>query len=109
MTSPHAASHSEVPPDHIFVMFGATGDLAKRKILPGLFHLSVRGLLPPKYRIVGSARSSLTDEEFREHARAAAAEFGTSKPTGDAWNTFSQALSFGSASAGETEPLQAAV
>jgi glucose-6-phosphate 1-dehydrogenase len=97
------------PDNHVYVLFGATGDLAKRKLLPGLFHLSVRGLLPPKFRIVGSARRSLTDEEFREHARAATEEFGTSKPDGDAWHTFEDTLSFGSASPGDTAPLEAAV
>ena len=54
----------EVPPDHVFVLFGATGDLAKRKILPGLFHLAVAGLLPKEYRIIGCSRqqSVLTDK-----------------------------------------------
>jgi glucose-6-phosphate 1-dehydrogenase len=43
------------PDDHVIVLFGATGDLAKRKLLPGLFHLARAGLLPDGYRIVGSA------------------------------------------------------
>jgi glucose-6-phosphate 1-dehydrogenase len=97
------------PDNHVIVLFGATGDLAKRKLLPGLFHLSVRGLMPPRFRIVGTARKGLTDQEFREHARAAAAEFGTSKPDGDAWRTFEAALSFGHASPGDTAALEAAV
>ena len=58
MTSTHTGMHTEVPPDHIFVMFGATGDLAKRKILPGLFHLAVAGLLPKNYRIIGCSRQA---------------------------------------------------
>jgi glucose-6-phosphate 1-dehydrogenase len=97
------------PDNHVYVLFGASGDLAKRKLLPGLFHLSVRGLLPPRFRIVGSARRALTDQEFREHARDAVAQFGTSKPIGDAWHTFEEALSFGSASPGDTAALEAAV
>ena len=56
------------PDDHVIVLLGATGDLARRKLLPGLFHLAVAGLLPDNYRIVGSARRALTDEQFREHA-----------------------------------------
>ena len=43
------------PDDHVIVMFGATGDLAKRKLLPGLFHLAEVGLMPERYRIVGTA------------------------------------------------------
>lgn len=97
------------PDDHIIVLFGATGDLARRKLLPGLFHLFVAGLLPDRYRIVGSARRTLTDEQFREHARQSVAEFGTSKPTGDAWSVFDRALSFGSAKPGHTAPLTAAI
>ncbi len=60
------------PDDHVIVLCGATGDLARRKLLPGLFHLAVAGLLPDKYRIIGAAPPSaaLTDEQFREHAPA---------------------------------------
>src|SRR6202161_3848474 len=90
------------PDDHVIVLLGATGALARRKLLPGLFHLSAAGLLPDRYRIVGSARRPLTDEQFREHARQAVAEFGTGEPAGDAWGTFSRALSFGSAERGNT-------
>ena len=43
------------PGNHVIVMFGATGDLAKRKLLPGLFRLHAAGLLPREYRIMGSA------------------------------------------------------
>jgi glucose-6-phosphate 1-dehydrogenase len=46
--------------DRVIVLFGATGDLARRKLLPGLFHLHVSGLLPREYRIVGSAPPSFT-------------------------------------------------
>ncbi len=92
-------------------MFGATGDLAKRKLLPGLFHLAVAGLLPDGYRIIGSAppRSALTDEQFREHARQAVDQFGNTKPAGDAWDAFERSLSFGSADSGDTAPLVSAV
>ena len=40
------------------MLFGATGDLAKRKLLPGLFHLHAAGLLPREYRIIGSSPPS---------------------------------------------------
>src|SRR5579863_9644663 len=97
------------PDDHVIVLLGATGDLARRKLLPGLFHLSAAGLLPDSYRIVGSARRPLTDEQFREQARQAVAEFGTGKPAADAWSAFSRALSFGSAERGNTAPLETAI
>ena len=91
------------------MLFGATGDLAKRKLLPGLFHLAAAGLMPDRYRIVGTARRPITDDEFREHARQAAADFGRTKPEGDAWTAFAQTLSFGSSQPGESMPLLTAV
>ena len=56
-----AVKAAERPDPHVVVVFGATGDLAKRKLLPGLFHLARAGLLPERYRIIGSApaKSSL--------------------------------------------------
>jgi glucose-6-phosphate 1-dehydrogenase len=59
------------PANHVIVLFGATGDLARRKLLPGLFHLHAAGLLPREYRVIGSAPASfaLTDRQFRAHAR----------------------------------------
>jgi glucose-6-phosphate 1-dehydrogenase len=87
------------PDNHVIVIFGATGDLARRKLLPGLFHLAKAGLMPAAYRIIGCGRprSALTDEQFREHAREACAEFGDSKPSGSAWANFESRLRYGTA------------
>src|ERR1700677_3153843 len=94
--APGASSTPSRPPDHVIVLFGATGDLAKRKLLPGLFHLAVAGLLPEHYRIVGTPppASAPSDDGFKEHARDAVAQFGTTKPTGQAWRSFEDSLSF---------------
>jgi glucose-6-phosphate 1-dehydrogenase len=100
------------PDDHVIVLFGATGDLAKRKLIPGLFHLARAGLLPDRYRIIGSAptRSALSDDDFRKHARDAVATFGLSEPSGPTWQTFEDALTFGAADPPEAaEPLLEAV
>ncbi|MFF3016610.1 glucose-6-phosphate dehydrogenase [Streptomyces sp. NPDC057939] len=110
--SPGSSSGPEpIPADHVIVLFGATGDLARRKLLPGLFHLARAGLMPGRYRIVGSAPAAeaLTDQGFREHARQAVAEFGRSRPEGPAWEAFEACLSFGAADTGAAEPLVAAV
>src|SRR5215469_13106793 len=85
------------PGNHVIVMFGATGDLARRKLLPGLFHLAAAGLMPNRYEIIGSSRRTMTDSQFREHTREAIAEFGIRKPTGAAWQAFKARLSFVSA------------
>ena len=59
------------PPDHVLVIFGANGDLARRKLLPALYHLYLEGMMPNDFRIIGNARSKLTTAEFIEFARGA--------------------------------------
>jgi len=84
---------------HVIVLFGATGDLAARKLLPGLLHLSQSGMMP-EYRIVGTARSELTDEDFRHLARHACDQFATGKISLLQWAGFEQKLTFVPQSAG---------
>src|ERR1700749_2687118 len=50
------------------VMFGASGDLARRKLLPALFELFVHQCLAPRFRLVGFARTQMSDEDFRKSA-----------------------------------------
>ncbi len=99
------------PQDHVIVLFGATGDLAKRKLLPGLFHLHAAGLLPQEYRIIGTspAQYALTDEQFKKHAEEACADFCITKPTDPSWPSFAERLSFGAADPDDPAPLVAAV
>ena len=60
------------PSNRVLVLFGATGDLAKRKLFPGFFHLYRAGLMPEDFRIIGSGRHSPgSDDEFREHVHEA--------------------------------------
>ena len=67
---------SDRPDDHVIVLFGASGDLAARKLLPGFFHLDASGLMPAGYRIVGTANTDYTDHDgFRDHVREALDEF----------------------------------
>src|SRR3954466_16215247 len=51
------------------VLMGASGDLSRRMVVPALFRLSRRGILPPGFRLIGSARDKWTEEEFRERMR----------------------------------------
>lgn len=82
--------------NHVIVLFGATGDLARRKILPGLYHLAVAGLLPRRYRIIGSAPKefAISTEEFRKSTKDAIDQFGTAVPDGSHWDTFEKTLFF---------------
>jgi glucose-6-phosphate 1-dehydrogenase len=61
---------------HVIVLFGATGDLAKRKLLPGLAYLQ-QSTFAPDVRIIGTAMDDLSTEEFRALARSAVCSFGT--------------------------------
>jgi glucose-6-phosphate 1-dehydrogenase len=78
---------------HVIVLFGATGDLARRKLLPGLLHLSLAGLVPD-CRIVGTSLDDLDDESFRTLARKACEEFSSHGMTDEQWDAFEQKLGF---------------
>jgi glucose-6-phosphate 1-dehydrogenase len=99
------------PENHVIVLFGATGDLARRKLLPGLFHLHAAGLLPREYRVIGSAPAAfaLTGRQFRAHAQEAAEKFGMTKQDDPSWTDFEQRLSFAIAEPGNVGDLQAVV
>jgi len=99
------------PENHVIVLFGATGDLARRKLLPGLFHLHAAGLLPREYRVIGSAPAAfaLTGRQFRAHAQEAAEKFGMTKPDDPSWTDFEQRLLFAIAEPGNVGDLQAVV
>jgi len=82
------------PKDQVIVLFGATGDLAKRKLLPGMYHLMRVGLMPERFRIIGTARKELDEEEFRELARDAIRGSGRKAGDHEAWERFAESLRF---------------
>src|SRR4051794_39412160 len=100
-------TRSVVPDDHVLILFGATGDLARRKLLPGLFHLAVAGLMPARFRIIGSGRPSggRDAEGFRAHVHDAVQEFGRSELTDENWASFAANVSFAPASAEQPQAL----
>ncbi|MFO7692098.1 MAG: glucose-6-phosphate dehydrogenase [Vicinamibacterales bacterium] len=67
------------------VIFGATGDLAKRKLVPALVNLSSRGALPDGFRVVGVGRKPMSDEAYREKVRQDLAEFSPIPLDGTLW------------------------
>jgi glucose-6-phosphate 1-dehydrogenase len=77
----------------IFVLFGATGDLAKRMVIPAFYTLALEGLLPRRWALIGNGRGDISDDDFRTHVHDALTEFGT-RPAGDDWDDFSRKLSF---------------
>jgi len=91
----------------VVVLVGATGDLARRKLLPGLFHLSKAGFIPGCH-IIGLSLDDLDADGFRQIVRGALEEFSTRKLTKDDWNTFAKTLDYVPLSAGASV-LKAAV
>src|SRR6056297_1596600 len=59
----------------IYVIFGASGDLTKRKLIPALYALFVQDLLPEKFAIVGASRTFFTDDQFRSNMKNAISQF----------------------------------
>lgn len=108
MTSALAAERSD---NAVIVIFGANGDLSKRKLLPGLYHLFLEGLMPEEFRIIGNARSQVSDDEFRLLARKAVDEANGGSLDEDRWGAFADRLSFssGSFAPGGTAELENAV
>jgi glucose-6-phosphate 1-dehydrogenase len=89
-----AESQPTVPDDQIVVLFGATGDLAKRKLLPGMFHLARVGLMPKRFRIIGAARHGIDVSEFREVARSSVEDSSRSSLDAEDWERFAETLRF---------------
>ena len=91
----------------VVVLFGATGDLARRKLLPGLYHLSSAGFIPG-CRIIGVSLDDFGIDEFRIAARSALDEFSSRKVTDSDWEAFANILDYVPLSAG-APALKAAV
>ena len=81
------------PGPTVFVLFGATGDLAKRMVLPAFYRLATEGLLPEQWRLVGNGRGDVAHEDFRAHFRDALTEFD-SEPDQKEWDPFAERLFF---------------
>src|ERR1700683_5079081 len=92
---------------HVVVLFGATGDLSRRKLLSGLFHLSSSGFIPG-CRIIGVSLEEFPPDAFREFGREALKEFSSRKVTEEAWSSFAEHLDYVPLSAGASA-LKAAV
>jgi glucose-6-phosphate 1-dehydrogenase len=77
------------------VIFGASGDLTARKLIPALYHLFRENQMPPSFRVVGFARREKTDDSWRQELRAALDQFSRTKPVDDkVWREFSKNISY---------------
>ncbi|RMI37616.1 glucose-6-phosphate dehydrogenase [Streptomyces triticirhizae] len=110
----NAADHpapAEAPADpQVLVIFGATGDLARRNLFPGLFRLYAAGLLPEDFRVIGSGRHAPgSDEEFRDQLGEAVREFAGEVFDERRWKAFAARLGFVASSTDDGAELAAAV
>src|SRR5579871_4944455 len=76
----------------VMVIFGASGDLTKRKLIPALYNLAKDNLLSKEFALVGFARNELTSEQFREESGKEIGEFATSAIDPDLWHWFSRRI-----------------
>jgi glucose-6-phosphate 1-dehydrogenase len=82
------------PEPQAVVIFGASGDLTRRKLIPAFWHLFCEGMLPQGFAIVGYARTQMSDEEFHQRAHDAIREFAKTDPAGEEWEEFRKLLSY---------------
>jgi glucose-6-phosphate 1-dehydrogenase len=90
---------TDVIPPHVIVLFGATGDLSKRKLLPGLAHLALSALAPD-IQVIGTSLEDHTEETFRNFAKQAVGEFSHHPLTPQQWDAFAERLTYVPTSAG---------
>src|SRR4051812_37810709 len=81
-----------VPPC-IIVIFGANGDLTKRKLLPALYRLAYERRIPPNFAVIGNSRTEMSDDDFRAKMRESVEKFLENSPFDEAlWNDFEKNL-----------------
>ena len=99
------------PDPAVMVLFGASGDLAKRKLIPGLYHLYRAGLMPKDFRIIGSAPAEVGMDEaaFAEVVRTSVSTFGRKEGAGADFEGFAGRISYCSASTPDFSGLATAV
>src|SRR6202162_2742001 len=74
------------------VIFGATGDLTHRKLVPALYNLAADGELPPAVAVVGFARREKSDDEFRQEMEESTRKFSRQRVRDEIWKTFAQSI-----------------
>ena len=91
--APEGLSQSKRPHACVLVIFGASGDLTKRKLIPALYNLALEKRLPERFAVVGYARSEMTHEIFRDKMRQAVGEFSRTGLKDEAvWRDFANTL-----------------
>ena len=95
-----------IPEPQILIIFGASGDLTQRKLVPALYQMHLDRRLPPELTIVGVARRSWEHEFFREHLRQGVEEFGGGLQSEEVWKTFAQGIYYSAGDIDNPESYQ---
>src|ERR1700683_661267 len=90
----------------VMVIFGASGDLTKRKLIPALYNLAKDNVLSKEFAIIGFARHESTTEELRAKLTAEMNEFATSKVDPELWNWFVERIYYVSGEFGDAAAYQ---
>src|SRR5262252_4120396 len=83
-----------VPQPCSIVIFGATGDLTHRKLIPALYNLAADGELPPAVAVIGFARRPKSDDDFRKEMEEAVRKFSRQAVRDEIWKTFGQSICY---------------
>ena len=84
----------KVPDNQTIVIFGATGDLTGRKLMPALYNLFLESLLPEDFAVVGYSRTEMSNDEFREHQAANVAKYSRTGLDPEAWERFARHVEY---------------
>lgn len=95
-----------VPEPQILVIFGASGDLTQRKLIPALYQMRLERRLPPEFTVVGVARREWSHDFFREHMREGIEQFGGGLGKEEIWQNFAQGLFYFSSDIDDHEGYQ---
>jgi len=86
---------ARTPEPASLVIFGASGDLTARKLMPALYNLALQHLLPASFAVIGSARRRMTADAFRAELHDAVAEFSRTRPINEeVWATFARSIDY---------------
>ncbi len=101
------ASRTQSPEPCTLVIFGGSGDLARRKLLPALYNLLLDGLLPSNYAVLGLGRKNLSDEDFRSTLRKGIEQYSRQALAPDKWADFERRLFYLAGSIDDPQTYQA--
>src|SRR5438067_11548490 len=90
--NPGAPSGINVSPPCVLVIFGAAGDLTKRKLIPALYNLKKSNLLPDNFAVIGVARAEMNDDEFRKRLTDDLRDFATDDIDQEHWEWLEERL-----------------